>query len=50
MRSQKDIYPVSFLSYETRGQARAAFKLSIINQKGWKNHVISSDNVKLSPA
>ncbi len=36
-----------FLSYESRGQARAAFKVSILNQKGWKNHTITSDNVKL---
>jgi speckle-type POZ protein len=36
-----------FIVYESKGHARAALKLSIVNQKGWKNHSYSSDTVKL---
>lgn len=35
-----------FVAYESHGYARASFKLSIVNQKGWKNHCYTSDGVK----
>lgn len=34
------------LALESVGNARASFKISVLNQKGWKDHHYSSDGVK----
>jgi len=31
---------------ESRGTTRASYRISVINQMGWKNHVVNSDTVK----
>lgn len=31
---------------ESRGSTRASYRISVINQMGWKNHIVTSDTVK----
>lgn len=35
-----------FVSYHSKGSIRAAYTISVINQKGWKNHFVKSNGVK----
>jgi hypothetical protein len=35
-----------YVTYESRGRIRASYKISLVNQMGWKNHVHNSEGVK----
>ena len=39
-------YISCFISYDSHGKTRAAFKITVLNQKGWKDHQYISEGVK----